>query len=188
MSKGVLTSKSRISKSSTSIARLELVRGQMVANMAKNLYGVLQRWPISSTTIWMDSMVALHWLTNPAKAWKVFVANRVRKIAEATSEIGITWKYVPTEMYLADLGSRGVTIATMERGNWLTGPNWLLDETQWPQQPKLKWQMKSVDPPRRESFTHKSASWMLERGAFWRTMRVTAWMLRFITAKQEETS
>ena len=106
--------------------------------MAKNLHGALQRWPISSTTIWMDSMVALYWLTNPAKAWKVFVAKGVRKIAEATSEIGITWKYVPTDMNLADLGSRGATIAKMERGNWLTGPNWLLDEAQWPEQPKLK--------------------------------------------------
>ena len=121
-------------------ARLELVSGlcHMAANMAKNLHSALQRWPISSTTIWMDSMVALYWLTNPAEAWKVFVANRVRTITEATSEIGITWKYVPTDMNLADLGSRGTTIAKMERGNWLTGPNWLLNEMQWPQQPKLK--------------------------------------------------
>ena len=115
MAKGLLTLKSRISKTNTSIARLELVSGHMAANMAKNLHGALQRWPISSTTIWMDSMVALYWLINP---WKVFVANRVRKIAEATSEIEITWKYVPTDMNLADLGSRGATIAKMERGNW----------------------------------------------------------------------
>ena len=81
MFKGLLTSKSRISKRNTCVPRLELVSGHMAANMAKNLHGALQRWPISSTTIWMDSMVALYWLTNPAKAWKVFVANRVRKIA-----------------------------------------------------------------------------------------------------------
>jgi len=24
-----------------------------------------------------------------------------------------------------------------ERGSWFTGPDWLLDERQWPQQPKL---------------------------------------------------
>lgn len=75
-------------------------------------------------------MVALYWLTNPAKAWEMFVANRVRKIAEATSEIGITWKYVSTDMTLADLESRGA--------DWLTGPNLLLEEMQWPQQRKLK--------------------------------------------------
>ena len=98
MSKGLLTSKSRISTRNTSIARLELVSGHMAANMAKNLHGALQRWPISSTTIWMNSMVALYYLTNPPKAWEVFVANRVRKITEATSEIGFTWTYVPTDM------------------------------------------------------------------------------------------
>ena len=98
MSKGLLTSKSRISTRNTSIARLELVSGHMAANMAKNLHGALQRWPISSTTIWMNSTLALYYQTNPAKAWKMFVANRVRKITEATSDIGITWTYVPTDM------------------------------------------------------------------------------------------
>ena len=189
ISKGLLTSKSRISKRNTSIARLELVSGHMAANMAKNLHGALQRWPINSTTIWMDSMVALYWLTNPAKAWKVFVANRVRKIAEATSEIGITWKYVPTDMNLADLGSRGATIAKMERGNWLTGPKWLLDEKQWPQQPKLKCTEVADEEcrPTPEGILHtqerKLDEWdaLLERGTYWRTMRVTAWMLRFIS-------
>ena len=134
-------------------------------------------------------MVALCWLTNPAKAWKVFVANRVRKIAEATSEIGITWKYVPTDMNLADLGSRGATIAKMERGNWLTGPNWLLDEKQWPQQPKLKCTKVADEEcrPTPEGILHtqerKLDEWdaLLERGVYWQTMRVTAWMLRFIS-------
>ncbi|XP_068671092.1 uncharacterized protein [Montipora foliosa] len=189
MSKGLLTSKSRISKRNTSIPRLELVSGHMAANMAKNLHGAQQRWPISSTTIWMDSTVVLYWLTNPTKAWKVFVANRVRKIAEATSEIGITWKYVPTDMNLTDLGSRGATIAKMERENWLTGPNWLLDVTQWPQQPKLKCTEVADEEcrPTPEGIlnTHerKLDDWdeLLERGASWRTMRVTAWMLRFIS-------
>ncbi|XP_068680736.1 uncharacterized protein [Montipora foliosa] len=41
MSKGLLTSKSRISKRNTSRARLELVSGHMAANMARNLHGTL---------------------------------------------------------------------------------------------------------------------------------------------------
>ena len=65
--KGLLTSKSRISKQNTTIARLELVSGQMAANMARNLWRALNRWPIKSITIWMDSMVALYWITNPGK-------------------------------------------------------------------------------------------------------------------------
>mgnify|MGYP002260043210 CR=1 FL=1 len=117
------------------------------------------------------------------------MANRVRKIAEATSEIGITWKYVPTDMNLVDLGNRGATNAKMERGNWLTGPNWLLNEAQWPQQPKLKCTYVADEEckPTQEGILHtperKLDEWdvLLERGAYWRTMRVTAWMLRFIS-------
>ncbi|XP_068758104.1 uncharacterized protein [Montipora capricornis] len=51
--KGLLTSKS-------SIARLELVGGQMAANMVQNLHNTLKRWPIVTTTVWMDSLVALY--------------------------------------------------------------------------------------------------------------------------------
>ena len=71
--KGLLTLKSRISKRNTTIAKLELVNGHMAANMVKNLHFPLKRWPISSVTIWMDSMVALYWICDPGKSCKVFV-------------------------------------------------------------------------------------------------------------------
>ena len=41
--KGLLTSKSRISKRNTSIARLEVVGGQMAANMVRNLHNAVKR-------------------------------------------------------------------------------------------------------------------------------------------------
>ena len=129
MAKGLLTSKSRVSKKSTSIPRLELVSGHMAPNMAKNLCSALHRWPINSVTIWMDSMVALYWMTNPGRGWKVFVANRVKKLAETAGPFEITRKYYPSDLNPADLGSRGAAIAKMEKGNWFTGPDWLLDET-----------------------------------------------------------
>ena len=67
VTKGLLTAKSRISKRSTSIARLELVSGHMAVNMAKNLSTALQQLPIQTINIWMDSMVALYWITNPGR-------------------------------------------------------------------------------------------------------------------------
>ena len=109
----------------------------MAANMARNICSALKRMPIVSVTVWMDSLVALFWISNPAKSWKVFVSNRVRKIAAITAEVGIQWKYCPTKEIVADLGSRGATINRMERGGWFTGPEWLLDKVQWPDQPKL---------------------------------------------------
>ena len=59
----------------------------------------------------------------------MFVANRVKKLAETAGPFEITRKYYPSDLNPADLGSRGAAIAKMERGNWFTGPDWLLDET-----------------------------------------------------------
>ena len=73
--KGLLTSTSGISKCNTTIARLELVSGQMAANMVKNLVAALKRWPITSVNMWLDSMEALYYICNPRKAWKAFVSN-----------------------------------------------------------------------------------------------------------------
>ena len=160
--KGLLTSKSRVSKRNTSIARLELVSGQMAANMVRNLHNALKRWPIVSTTVWMDSMVTLYWIRNPGKPWKVFVSNRVKKMAEITGETGISWKYCPTEKNLADLGSRGAGIHKMETGGWFTGPEWLLDEKQWPDQPDFECTKdvnnKNTNLSRKKTSTLKSTS------------------------------
>jgi hypothetical protein len=68
----------------------------MAANMARNLYHALLRLPVKSIIIWMDSMVALYWLSNPGKPWKTFVTNRVKKIAEITNEITRNYHQVRT--------------------------------------------------------------------------------------------
>lgn len=102
----------------------------MAASLARNLCSALPGWPIMSiTTIWMHSLVALFWISNPGKPWEIFVSNRVKKIAEITEELKIVWKYCPTKMNLADLGSMGMSIEKMESLEWFTGPKWLLDET-----------------------------------------------------------
>jgi hypothetical protein len=186
--KGLLTSKSRISKRNTSIPRLELVGAHMAANMAKNLYNALLHQPIKTIVIWLDSMVVLYWLTNPGRPWKVFVSNRIKKIIETTSDLGIIWKYCPSSKNLADLGSRGAPVERLKYGNWFNGPDWLLEKEQWPEQPNLT-VSKAVDQeskPIKEQalFTkeRKPDEWdaLLERNTYWRTLRVTAWALRFL--------
>lgn len=186
--KGLLTSKSRISKKNTSIPRLELVSAQMAANMARNLYNALFRLPIKTIIIWMDSMVALYWLSNPERPWKTFVANRVKKVAEITNEIGLLWKYCPSSKNLADLGSRGATIEKMVKDGWFTGPDWLLHLEQWPEQPQLKVNVHVSEESKPSVvdilFTKEREldEWdaLLERSSYWRTLRVTAWALRFL--------
>ena len=145
------------------------------------------RWPIASVMVWMDSLVALFWISSPDRPWKVFVSNRTRKIAEITDEVGIHWKYCSSEDNLADLGSRGATIDKLEKGGWFSGPEWLIDPDRWPKQPKLE-RTKSVvekQKPIAEVAFHAEEKvpdeWdsLLSRSPYWRTLRVTAWALRF---------
>ena len=185
---GLLASKSRISKRDTSIPRLELVSGHMAANMARNLCNALRGWPINGVTVWMDSLVALFWINNSGKPWKVFVANRVKKIAQITDEVNITWKYCPTKMNLADLGSRGASIDKLHNQEWFTGPEWLLSKENWPEQPELK---KNQATHQEYKVTEtvflceekEADEWdeLLDRSTYWRTLRVTAWILRFVS-------
>ena len=69
---------------------------------------------------------------------KVFVANRVRKIAEVANEVRIEWKYCPSEDNNADPESRGANLDNIEKDQWFDGPDWLLEESDWPDQPELK--------------------------------------------------
>ena len=203
--KGLLTSKSRISKQDTSIARLELISGQMAANLAKNIHNALRGWPVKSITVWMASMVALYWILNPGKSWKVFVANRVREMAQITEQVKIQWRYCPTERNLADLGSRGASLSKMEENAWYEGPQRLLTREHWPPQPSIKCTPRSQEEEKplkdivaytREETPNKTKEqakgssedqetdkWeeLLLQSTYWRTLRITAWVLRFKT-------
>ena len=128
-----LTSKCRIAKRNTSMPRLELIGGHTSANMISNLCQALKGLPVVSITSWMDNTSALYWIVNPGKQWKTFVSNRVSKIAKITEEHQINWKYCPSEMNTADMGTRGASLDKMERGNWYEGPKWLLNESDFGQ-------------------------------------------------------
>ena len=189
--KGLLTSKSRISKRNTTIPRLELISGHMAANIAKNINTALQRWAIKSITIWMDSMTALYWICNPGKPWKVFVSNRVRKISEITNNLKITWKYCPTYMNLADLGSRGASLDKMKAGKWFEGPDWLIDEDKWPEQPRLETSTsvsEECSPTKQRVLfaKHEPDEWdaVFDKHPYWKAIRITAWALRFAKNSQ----
>ncbi|XP_028412573.1 uncharacterized protein LOC114535466 [Dendronephthya gigantea] len=156
--------------------------------MAKNLHNALKRQPIKTIVIWLDSMVVLYWLTNPGKPWKTFVSNRIKKIAEITSELGIVWKHCPSNKNLADLGSRGATMERLQNGSWFNGPDWLLEKEQWPEQPILRVTTsvsQEYKPIKEQALFTKEREpdeWdaLLERNTYWRTLRVTAWVLRFL--------
>ena len=86
------------------------------------------------------------------------------------------------------MGSRGASVSKLEASEWFTGPAWLVDKEQWPKQPELKCSREVNDEhkPFKETVLYnqqrEADEWteLLSRNEFWRTLRVTAWALRFL--------
>ena len=129
ITKGLLTSKSRITKRGLSIPRQELVACQMGANLAANVNKALDGWMISGNYCWTDSTVALCWINQPFRNWKTFVSNRTQKILDITGNLNLKWRHVPTDMNDADHGNRGASIDKLEKISWWKGADWLLDQS-----------------------------------------------------------
>eukprot|EP00794_Sanderia_malayensis_P000965 gene965-biopygen216 len=182
VNQGLLVSKSRLAKKGLTIPRLELIAGQMATSLIDNVKQALKGQPVKSCTSWLDSSVALHWVRGLGN-YKQFVHNRVKQIQ---SKDYITWRHVPTNDNPADIGSRGCLASRIEP-RWFQGPPWLINKQDWPAdivtapseeterelQP-IKEILKVAIPV--ESVLDK----VLEKFEYWKAMRVTAWIFRFI--------
>ena len=109
-------------------------------------------------------------------------------------------------MNLADLGSRGASLSKMEENEWYKGPQWVLTKREdWPAQANIKCTPRSQEeekplkdivaytreqaPPKPKeqgkgrTEDHETEDWdeLLSRNTYWRTLRITAWVLRFKT-------
>ena len=108
-------------------------------------------------------------------------------MAQTIEDNNITTKHCPSEMNVADLGSRGASLNKIEKESCFNGPSWLLDESKWPNQPILNVSRRanSEIKPIKDivAFTQEREQdeWdsLLERKNYWTTLRVTAWCLRF---------
>jgi hypothetical protein len=84
--------------------------------------------PIDETFYWTDSMTVLHYLNNKETRYKTFVANRVEKILDHSSED--MWQFVRSKDNPADLSSRGIEVDEKEKWEfYYKGPPFLT----WPQ-------------------------------------------------------
>ncbi|XP_055685378.1 uncharacterized protein LOC129791308 [Lutzomyia longipalpis] len=86
-----------------------------------------------STYFWSDSTTVLSWLRSPPDDFKVFVANRVRRILQSSEPD--QWHHVPGKCNPADIISRGASPAKLRDCDlWWKGPEWLVaSKTSWPE-------------------------------------------------------
>ena len=183
ISKGLVASKSRLAKKNLTIPRLELVSAHMASNLVDNVRQALEGFPIKQVFGWLDSTVALHWIRGSGE-FKQFVGNRVRKIREKGY---IKWRHVPSQDNPADLGSRGGYVDSAN-SLWWKGPDWLVSEENWPPEIVTGPSKESLaeTKPVREIFNVANISQpdvfdqLLKKWKFWKTLRICAWISRFI--------
>ena len=104
------------------IPRLELTAAVISAAVSNMLKEELEL-KVDREYFWTDSQVVLGYISNEARRFHVFVANRVQRIRETTNPE--QWYYVDTEENPADHASRGLNVAELINSNWLTGPRFL---------------------------------------------------------------
>ena len=98
------------------------------------------------------------------------------------------WRYVRSHENPADIGSRGTTRDLQVNETWMNGPSWLREPERWPEQMQIKPSEKSesesrmvkevmkVTVPKEADFIDN----LLERLQLTKTLRVLAWVKRFI--------
>lgn len=181
VNQGLVAARARLSKRGLTIPRLELVSGHMAVNLLANVASALDGFPLMEKYCWLDSTVALHWIRSPG-TYKQFVSNRVEKI-QAHSEV--IWRHVGTSENPADLGSRGGEV--LNHPSWCNGPKWLNNKACWPPDIVTKASDESMAEVKatREVFAVAIATTdmlvtLLEKFTYWKTMRICAWIMRFV--------
>ena len=128
----LIAAKSRVSPlKAESISRLELAACVMASRLCSAIQEIY-RVKTEESFFWTDSMVALHWINTPAKAFKAFVSHRVGEIQNHTEPR--QWFHVPGKENPADVGTRKVTALELKESElwWKGSPFLLKPPTEWP--------------------------------------------------------
>ncbi|XP_029970352.1 uncharacterized protein LOC115405059 [Salarias fasciatus] len=109
----------------TIVPRLELSAAVVAVRTSDLLRKELQMENVQEF-FWTDSSVVLSYITNEARRFHIFVANRVQRIKETTDPS--QWRHVTSEENPADHASRGLKAKELIVSNWLKGPEFLWQE------------------------------------------------------------
>lgn len=114
-----------------SIPRLELQGALIAARLASTICDSHRFRPVRKV-FWCDSRTVLSWLRSEARSFKPFVSHRVGEILELT--IASDWRWVPSELNVADDATRLKRTTLTLESRWITGPEFLLS-SDWPTEP-----------------------------------------------------
>ena len=170
------------------VVRLELQAAVLAVRLTRTIKTEIDCLQCVKTTFWSDSKVILSYIQNENKRFHTFVANRIAEIRSSSTPD--EWRYVPSGLNPADLGSRGTSAESLlKRSDWVCGPEFLgHPESSWPSNSASPL-VDINDPEVRASFFIKTDDFHIlqsvlpspDRFSSWtKYRRVVAWVLRFI--------
>lgn len=169
------------------IPRLELCGALLLAQTFNRVHNIISNViPNLEDHAWTYSTVVLTWLTAPQESFKIFVSNRLAKIAELLPICN--WHYIPSVQNPADCVSRGMfpSLAIKYDLYW-KGPSFLYsNENAWPLNimspipisalPDFKINVSVLT----NTYIYNDCDWLSRFSSLLRMQRVLAYVRRFI--------
>ena len=145
ISVSLVMAKSRVSPlKSTTVPRLELTAAVLSSNVGSLVKSELALQGMRDI-YWVDNMVVLGYIHNDSRRFRIFVANRTRKIREHTDKE--QWRYVSTDDNPGDDASRGLSFDDEKKiARWFNGPDFLHQpESSWLNKTEID-RISDIDP------------------------------------------
>ena len=182
--------KSRVTPTKAiTIPRLELTAATVSVKIGAMIRGELGLKDLQHH-YWTDSQIALGYIGNESRRFRIFVANRTTKIREYTTRR--QWHYVGSCQNPADHASRGLTVdEDRDVSQWLRGPDFLWERQVVKMNEDLVFSVAEDDPEVRKTTNVLTSrvkessvlSVLEERISSWSKMvRIICYIRRFINS------
>ena len=78
---------------------------------------------LQPTQFFTDSADVLAWINNTKDTAKRYVTSRRDRICKLTD--ATQWRYIPTHLNPADIGTRPISVENLQKSDWIKGPDFL---------------------------------------------------------------